>query len=95
MPITYHVSANVEPDFRKVEILIFNTLWFFMIFLDEFLRFLELGTSPDPYFECLKRYFELVYLSQPCGGQKGANFSTNWGTFKNAVLVEIKDFMSL
>ena len=48
-----------------------------MIFLNEFLRFLELGTSRDLYFECFKRYFELVHLSQPCGGQKGANFSTN------------------
>ena len=48
-----------------------------MIFYNEFLRFLGLGTSPDLYFECLKRYFELVHLSQPRGGQKGANFSTN------------------
>ena len=53
-----------------------------MIFLDVLLRFFELGNSCDLYFECLKRYFELVHLSQPCGGQKGANFSTNWGNFK-------------
>ena len=62
---------------EKSEFQFFFILWFFITFVKELLRFFELSNSCDLYFECLKRYFELVHPTQPCGGQKGAKFSTN------------------